>query len=170
MKEKMKRGEMVKLDILLREMKEIVADKRFKFAVARNLEYFVPEMNAIQETQKESPEYEEYLDKRRKLGEEFVDRDENGKPKVQLVEGQEVFIITEKKDEANAKVVELVKEYAEVIEEKKKEISQFNELMEEEIEIDVCKISFEYLPEDADYIKLQSIIKETPEEIEEKYL
>ena len=168
MKEKMKRGKLVELNALLTNMKS--QDKRFKFAIVRNLEYLEPEMKAIRETQKPSPRYEEYVQKRQQIGEEFVDRDEKGNPILALVEGVEIFQITEKKDEANSKVVELIKEYNDAIEEKKQDINQFNELMEEEIEVDVCKVSFEFLPEDADYNALKPIIKETPEEIEAKYL
>ena len=170
MKEKLKRGKLVELNAIFNELKSKQTDKRFKFAIVRNLEYFEPEMKAIRETQKHSPKYEEYVQKRQQLGEEYADRDEQGQPKLMMVEGQEVFQITEKKEEVNSKIVELIKEYNDVIEEKKEEMQQFGELMEEEIEVDVCKISFEYLPEDADYNALKSIIKETPEEIEEKYL
>jgi len=170
MKETMKRGSLVELNILLSEMKNVQADKRFKFAVVRNLEYFEPEMKAIQETSKSNPRFEEYLNKRKQIGEECADRDEQGQPKLVMVEGNQVFQITEKKEEANSKIVDLIKEYNDVIEEKQEEIKQFGELMKEEIEVDVCKISFEFLPEDADYNALRPIIKETPEEIEKKYL
>ena len=172
MKVTLKRGELVELNMMLREMssKASNCDKRFKFAVVRNLEYFEPEMKAIQETQKPNPKFEEYQNKRMQIGEEFADKDEKGQPKKVMIEGNQVYEITEKKDEANAKVVELVKEYSDVIEEQKSAIEEFNTLMEEEVETDICKISFEYLPEDANYAALKYIIKETPEEIEEKYL
>lgn len=168
--EKMKRKELLELNAALTQLKNEKGDKRFKFAINRNLEYFEPEIKAIRETQKDSSEYSEFLQKRQLIGKEFADRDENGNPKIQLIEGNEVFLITERKDEANAKVSELVEEYKEVLEEKEREMKQFKDLMEEEVETDVCKISFKYLPDNADYISLKYIIKETPEEIEEKYL
>lgn len=172
MKEKMKRGDLVTLNVLLGESvrKSDKYDKRFKFAIHRNLEYFKDEIKAMAETQKESPRFEEYQQKRNQVGMEYADKDENGNPVMQLVEGTNVYVVSERKEEANGKIAELIKEYHDAIEEHKEAMNQFNELMEEEIEIDVCKISFEYLPEDADYNAFKWIIKETPEEIEEKYL
>jgi hypothetical protein len=170
MKEKMKRVSLLNLYGLLMEMKSQKNDKRVQFAVVRNLEYFEPEIKSLREIQKNSPRFEEYVQKRRELGELYADKDESGQPKIVIVENQQVFQITEKKEEANSKIFELMKEYNDVIEEKNQSIKQLSELMNEEIEVDVCKVSFDFLPEDANYGILKSIIKETPEEIEAKYL
>lgn len=170
MLEQLKRKELVELNVVLSQLKNEKCDKRFKFAVCRNLENLEPEMKAIQETQKDNPKYVEFLEKRQQIGQECADRNENGEPILQTIHGQQIFIIKERKDEANEKINKLNEEYSEVIKEKEEEMKQFRELLEEEISVDMCKVSFDYLPEDADYGKLKYIIKETPEEIEEKYL
>lgn len=172
MKLKLKRFELVELNRVLNEIinttKEIF-DKRFVFAVYRNLEYFKPEIEAIKNTQKESERFREFQEKIEQIGEEYSEKDENGNPKIEIKNGVEVYVITNRKEEANRKLQELQVQYKDVIEEQKKNLEVFNQLMEEEVEVEICKVSFNYFPEKYSIDKhkvLKFIIKETPEEIE----
>ena len=172
MKVKLKRSDLVDLVIQLKELSQSsdVYDKRFKFAIHRNLEYFDSEIKSINETRGNDANFEEYYQKRMALGRQLSDKDEKGEPILIYDNGNELYKITEHRDEANKKITELNEEYKEVIDLQEEAMKEFNEVMKEETEVDVCKISFEYLPENADYSALIYIIKETPEEIEEKYL
>lgn len=172
MKLNLKRVELVSLNMVLNEIvqndKESF-DKRFIFGVHRNIEYFKPEMESIKNTQKEPARFQEFQEKVQQIGLECSDKDEQGNPKIDKNGSNDVFVITEKREEANKQLMELQKEYLDVIEDQKKNIDVFNTLMEEEIEIDVCKVSFAYFPDKYDISKhnvLKHIIKETDQEIE----
>jgi len=170
---KLKRSELVSLNMLLIDIvnnkdKEKY-DKRFIFGVHRNIENFEPEINAIRETQKEPDGIQEFQDKLQQIGKECADRDEKGNPKLIKRGINEVFDINEKQEEARERTEKLKEEYKEVVKQHQENIRQFNELMNEEIEIDVCKISFNYFPDKYDindHMILKHLIKETDEEIE----
>ena len=176
MKLTLKRSELVELNIVLNEISKNdkeVFDKRFIYGVHRNLEYFKPEMESIKNTQKEPQRFQEFQEKVQQIGIESSDKNEQGNPKLETKGSAQVFVITEKKEEAHRRLMELQKEYLDVIEDQKKNIEEFNQLMEEFIEIEICQISFKYFPDKYSIDKhnvLKLIIKETPEEIEKEYL
>lgn len=176
MKLKLKRSEFVVLNKVLMDIvqeKNESYDKRFIFGVHRTLEYLEPEIKTIQETQKDSPRDIEFQQKAEQIGMECSDKDENGQPKLTKMNGADVFVIVEKQVEANERMMALREEYKDVIEAKQKILEQLNELLEEEIELEICKVSFAYFPDKYDIVNhkvLKYIIKETIEEIEAKYL
>lgn len=172
MKLKLKREELASLNMVLSEIANNTTesfDKRFIFGVHRNLEYFKPEIESIKNTQKEPKRFQEFQEKIQQIGMESADKDEQGNPKLENKNGNRVFVITEKKEEANKRLLALRQEYNDVIEEQQKNMKQFEELMQEEIEFDICQVSFNNFPNSYDITKhnvLKHMIKETPEQIE----
>ena len=172
MKLNLKRSELVELNMDLDETSKNdkeVFDKRFIYGVHRNLEYFKPEMESIRNTQKEPLRFQEFQNKIQQIGMESADKDEQGNPKLETKGSNQVFVITEKREEANRRLMELQNEYQDVIEEQKKNIEIFNQLMDESIEIDICPISFKYFPDRYNISKhniLKRIIKESDKELE----
>ena len=151
MKLKLKREMLVELNMVLEEIEKnqteaILYDKRFIIGLYRNLEYLKPEIEAIKKTQKEPKRFQEFQDKIQRIGIESADKDEQGNPKLENKNGNNVYVITEKKEEANKRLIELRKEYQDVIIEQQNNMKQFEELMQEEIEFDICPISFKYFP------------------------
>jgi hypothetical protein len=173
MKEKLKRRMvyeffMVVNNFIKEKMKEDV-DKRFSYAVHLNLENLESEIKAINEAKKPSAKYEEYQQKKTMIGEKYSDKDENGKPILVESMGNQIYKVEVNKEEATKEIIKLNEEYSETIKERQKGLKEFQELMEEEVEVDICKISFKYFPDkynifDHGIIKL--MIKETKEEME----
>lgn len=173
MKLTLKREELVALNVILMQISENKNkesyDKRFIFGVHRNLENFESEIKALQETQKEPERIQEFQEKMQKIGQECAEKDENGKAKLTPKNGAEVFVIVEKLTEAQERTIKLREEYKDVIEQQQENMNQFNELMKEDVETEICKISFNYFPDKYDiniHKILKHIIKETDEEIE----
>lgn len=144
-------------------------DKRFLYGLYRNLEELEPEIKAIDAAKKPSDKYEEYQNKKTAIGEKHSDRDENGKPILVEGVGGEMYKIEKNKELATQELYSLNEEYSETIRERQKGLKEFMDLMEDEIEIDICKVSFKNFPDKYNIIDhgvVKIMIKETKEEIE----
>lgn len=129
-------------------------DKRFNFAVSRTLANIQP------------------------IAVDILNARESGIPKFKEFEQKKKDIINEystsgnfKSDEDKQKCQEVVNnlaiEYKEVLEERQKEIQIYNEILEQEVEVDIVQCKFEAIPKEGfDFNVLRPLIKESDEEIE----
>lgn len=113
---------------------------KFSLQVSKNINLIKAELEHIEEAAKPSEEFLEIA----KL--------------VQAIEAS-----GKEKEEMEAEVAKIEKDNAELVANRKKQIDQFNELLLEEIEISLFKVSESHLPEDIttqQIIDISKIIKE----------
>jgi hypothetical protein len=129
---------------------------KFAFAVLKNrrkLESQIEDDRTIfEEILKPSEGFKEYEDKRISLCESSSEKDEEGKA---ITEGDRYKIIDMVK--FNNDLNELTEEYQDVVDDRKKQIEEYNSLMEENIELDFQKVGFNDLPEELTENQLRSL-------------
>jgi hypothetical protein len=135
-------------------------DKRFNFAVSRtisNLQPIAKEVFKLSETNVER--FKEYEQKKEQLVKSIaMEVNDAGIPHFESVEDGE---------RCKAEVAKLNEEYNDALVERQKEIDNFNEILNEEVEVDIVQCRFEALPYGFDFNTLRELVKETDEEIEE---
>jgi len=118
---------------------------KWAYAVARNITKLRPEIEALQKAFTAGKEFLDYNKKRMDLAKKYAVK-VDGKPKTIKVGSTEEYLID---DEAkfNRELDKLKKKYKKAIEERQKEVDDFNEILKEEIEIDLYMINSDYIPE-----------------------
>ena len=170
MKQMMSRQKLFELWYVLKNeyFDNIKLDKRFDYARSRNLYNLNPEAEQIIKSRKtEIKELETFENKRKQILDTYGCKDEKG----EIILKNNTCVFKSKEDEK--KVSELLKnlseEYKDVLSERQKEIDIYNELIQEEIEVDIVKTSFKYFPEQMNSeftFVLRPMMKETDEELE----
>lgn len=149
-------------------------NKYFSFFIIRNIHYLTPEIqsiNSIRQSMVPSEAVLEYEDKRIALAESLCER-EDDKPKMNTSidnfgNQQKTYIFNEKNQAIfSEKLKELSKEYSEPLAEFEASVNEFSYLMNEQIEIDVVKISFKHIPDDINITNIVDFIEESKEEVE----
>lgn len=122
---------------------------KFAHAVAKNISILKPEINALQESLKDSDEFAEYNKKREELAKEHAVK-ENGAPKV---EGNQY--VMENKEAFDKAFAEFKKDYKspsgktgeELVTEKEKQFEEYKKLLKEEVELELYQIGMADIPE-----------------------
>jgi len=128
-------------------------DKRFNFAISRTLTYLQPIASDILKARESGlPKFKEFEERKQIIINNYI------------INGE--FKSDEEKQKCQEEVNQLAKEYANVLEERSKEINIFNEILEQEVEVDIVQCKFEALPNDFNFDILRILVKETDEEIE----
>jgi len=129
---------------------------KFAFTVLKNrkkLDTQVEEDRPIfEEILKPSEGFQEYETKRIELCETSSEKDEEGKA---ITEGDRYKILDLKT--FNDDLQKLTEEYKVSVDDRRKQIEEYNSLMEEDIEISFQLVSFDDLPEEISESQLQSI-------------
>jgi len=119
---------------------------KFAYCMAKNKKKIDEEIEFIKEFIKPSEEYLDYDRKRIELAKSCA-KVKDGKEEVAVKDGVESYVM-ENQEDFNKKVKELQEEYNDALEGRKKQIEDYGKLIEEEIEIELCKIKEKNLPED----------------------
>lgn len=128
-------------------------DKRFNFAVTRTLAYLQPIAADILKARESSlPKYKEFEQKKQDIINQHT------------VNGN--YESDEEAQKCQSKVNVLVSEYGDVLVERNKEVTVFNEILEQEVEVDIIQCKFEALPQDFNFDILRPLVKETEQELE----
>ena len=146
-------------------------NKFFSFFIIRNVHHLIPEVqsiNTIRNSMSPSDRVVEYEDKRVNLAKSLCEKDENGDPSYTVNEfGKKAYKFSdENRVIFNEKFKELSKEYADDLTEFEASVNEFSFLMNEEIEVDINKIAFKYIPDDVDISDIFAFIEEPSEEID----
>ncbi len=121
---------------------------KFAYAMAKNRNLIKQELTTLQEIVKPNEKYSEYENKRIKLCEEYADKDEKGKPKMEILnEATKEYVISDRKGFDKA-LEDLRKEYKEVLDERDAQIKEVNELLEKESDLVPFMVEYEDLPQD----------------------
>jgi len=120
--------------------------KKLTYALVKNAKVLETEVTAIREAyETETEGYKEYLDKLREIYNDFGAKDEQGNVKI-TPNGFELAK-EEDRDTVTKKIEDLEGTYKESLESRNKEIEEYQELLNEDIELNLQKIEFETLPE-----------------------
>jgi hypothetical protein len=119
--------------------------KRFSYAVILNSGVLENIAKAVLEISKPSDSYAEYEHKREELVSEYAVRDENGD--VLLREGRYVKIDVDRREELESKIKELDEEYFDVLDIREKDLKEFEEVLNDEVELDIKTVSIDDVPD-----------------------
>lgn len=170
MKKSLTRNQIFEIWYLLKDkhFDSIKLDKRFDYVRNRNIELFSPEVNQIMKARQTNvKKFEEFEQKRKVLLESNSIKDESGnvildsKGNYKIIENNQQFVQQEYEN--------LVIEYKDALEERQKEADLYNEIVNEEIEVEIAITTFKSFPDlvNSKMTKiLKPMIKETDEEIE----
>lgn len=148
-------------------------NKFFAYFAIRNVQHLLPEIESINALKKmliapdEVTEFEKLRDE---LIEKYADRDSDNK--LIFIEQNDVITYTFTNDKVSFDdgMAVLIEKYKEPVEKHEKSIKEFYELMNEEVEIEVAKISFKHVPDNIDMNIINLFLNETPEEVEKLLL
>lgn len=161
------RGELIRLFDVLGRNKDKAFSRRLAYALSRTKQMWAKEVRSFSEFQKPSEEYMEFDKKRVELLEKYGRRDPDGELVVDR-QGR-VSLETEERESFDLQVKRLEQDYKEVIEEQKNHSKEISSMLNDEVEVPVCQIPFEEIPEEINLEMMDVLyymIRET-KEIEE---
>ena len=118
---------------------------KWAYGVARNIEKLRSEVEALQKAYTASEEFVAYENQRIELAQKYSIK-KKGVPQTVKV-GQTTEYLIADQDKFNQELIKLQKKYKKAIDERQKQIDDFNEILKEEVEIDLYKIFSDYIPE-----------------------
>lgn len=151
-KMKVKRVELMQLGNSFNAVSDLKGVK-FAYAILKNKKIIANELEVLQTLAKPNPKFREYETKRVALCEEYCDKDEKGKPKVE----KNNYVGLEENEKFKEELNKLQEEYKSVLDNQNKKREEYITLMQEEIEIDLYKVILDNLPEDITPKQLESI-------------
>lgn len=153
-------------------------NKFFDFFVIRNVSHLLTEVQAMDELKKKSippARITEFETKRNELVEKYCDKDSEGKS-ISTVQdlgngkSQSVFTFKNTMQEFTTEFDALKAEYQADADAYDTSLKELDTLMNEEIEIDIAKISFKHIPDNVVIKNILLFINETSEEIDKMLL
>lgn len=152
-------------------------NKYFSFFIIRNIHHLLAEIQSIstlRQSMVPSERISEYDNKRIKIAERLCKKDTEGRPVYKYSvdnfgNTQPTYTFDEDEQKQFAEELKaLSSEYIEDLNEYEASINEFAVLMNEEIEVDITKISFDNIPDDVDITDIINFIEEPKETVEEK--
>lgn len=134
---------------------EHLTGAKFAYAVARNSNLLKKELIALRQANVPTDDYMEYEEARGALAESHSKKDKDGKPET-FDNGNRFVIEDPSKFEEAFKELRL--KHKAVISVRKKQEKEFNELLEEKVEIELFMIPQSYLPEDISTKQMVAIL------------
>ena len=131
--------------------------KGFKlgYAVARTKAKLKPEIEALDEALKPDTAFQQYEEKRMALCRKYVQKDAQGQP---VVSGNE-FVFGENREAFDAEMAPLQEEYAQAIEDRKKQTEDYVAGLKEPITVEVHQIALEDVPEDVTVEQVEALYR-----------
>jgi len=118
---------------------------KFAYAVARNVDILKREIDSLRKANVPSEDYMKFEEARAKLAESHAVK-VDGTPQKKFEDGMERFVI---RDQAKfeKEFEELRVTHKSAVVARKKQLKEFDELLENEVEVDLFTIPFSYIPE-----------------------
>jgi len=144
----------LEMSIIFEALAQKQVNVRFAYAMAKNKAAIEKQAKILREASMPSTKYLEYEQKRVSLGREMADKDEKGKP---LADGP-LFRIPDI-DKFNERWDELKEEYKEVIKAREKQLKDFEEIMDKQVDIKGLEtVAFEDLPEQISSAEMSALM------------
>lgn len=131
-------------------------NQKFKYALKKNKDILKSEVDALEEAKKTNcARFEEFEQKQTEKLRECVEFDENGQP---VYMGPErIKIRDDKAEEFKAAMLLLEETYKDALLEREKELKEYNELLEGEIELEIHNFNNDDIPVELDQDKYDII-------------
>lgn len=129
--------------------------KRFAYAILINEKKIKDEVETIQTIAKPSEEYAKYIKEQMQIVNEFAMKDERGNP---IGDNGIYQLQPKRKDTAQFKLEQLNQKYKIEIEKQNKVNEEISTILNEEIDIDFYKISFDDIPEEVNKEQLEKLM------------
>ena len=124
----------------------IKSNKIFNYAIILTEDSISSHIKAITEIAKPSESYAEYEEKRNDLLGMYGETDKDGKLK--LNSNNSVVIIEGKMDEALSALSDLEGEYTEILDERSRDIEEYNSILENDVQVNIEMVSLDNIPDD----------------------
>jgi hypothetical protein len=146
----------IELMTMLGNLRKVGNMKGFKlaYAVARNKRALELEDDALNNALASSDEHAEYEKKRLQLCEKYGEKDEAGNPKIEKGRYVGLHTIPEWKKEHD----DLTEEYKDVLEAERQKKVDYNNMLEEEIEIDMFMVGIDQIPQDVTVDQMDALM------------
>jgi hypothetical protein len=127
--------------------RKIKSNKKFSYAVILNDEIIQPHLKAIQSVAVPSESYNEFETKRIEILNTYAKIDDIGNV---VMDNNQGVVFKSEEDDAKARkeIDALANEYSDVLDERNKEITEYNELLSVEIEVDIATVLLDDIPDE----------------------
>jgi len=119
--------------------------KKFNYALIMNDNNNRSTAKAIIEVSTPSDKYAEYENERESIVLEYCIKDDDGKPV--LTDGRWIKVIPDKKEELDTKIEELNTQYQDVLDQRNKDLEDFNTILDTEVDVDIVTVSIDDVPD-----------------------
>jgi len=119
---------------------------KWSYGVAKNINNLKSEIEALQKSITPSKEFSEYNNKRLALAQKYAIKKE-GNPQTVKIGNTEEYLIKDK-NKFNKELKPLQKEYQKALDEREKQMKEFEEILKEEIKIDLHMVDSDNIPEE----------------------
>ena len=126
--------------------RQITSNKRFSYALILNDDAIKPFVKAMQEVATPGESYIEYEQKRNDIIVEYAKADGDGN--IVLNDQRGVVFEDGKDDIAKESITSLNDEYVDILEERTKDINEYNELIMRDVELNIQEINIDDVPDD----------------------
>jgi len=152
----MEKVERIKLFGLLNAIESVktIKDVKFAYALVKNKKRIKEEIELLKEATKVSDKLQEYEKKRIMLCKQYCEKDDNKKP---IIKNNSYCGLDNNKN-FNEEIKKLREEYKEELDNREKQIEDYNKLLEEKVEIDFYKISLKNIPQDISAEQLEPLM------------
>ena len=126
---------------------------KFAYALIKNKKKIQAELDTLKETVKPSNKLQEYENKRVELCKQYCEKDKEGKPVIKnnSYSGLDVNV------KFDAEIKKLKEEYKTELDNREKQVKEYNKLLQEKVEIELHKIAVDDLPKDITSKQLESL-------------
>lgn len=129
---------------------------KWSYAIVKNISKIEQEIKALQKAYAFSDEFAAYEQKRIGLARKHAVK-KAGEPQTVRIGNNEEYLIKDEK-KFNVELDKLQKKHQKAVNDRKKQLADFNEILKEKIEIDLYKIDPDLIPEEITPAQLSAIM------------
>jgi len=127
---------------------------KFSYFIAKNKVAMRDEISALDVAKKVTDGFKSFDNERAKLAQKFADKNEDGSAKIQ----HNSFVITTNADLFQEELSILREEHADIITDREKQIEEFENLLDEDVDFKGLKLDFKDIPESIEPSMLEPLI------------
>lgn len=151
----MKRRTLLELWKVFERLAGLKHDVRFSYFLAKNKVVLKTELEILDEAYKPNELYISYEQKRVEAAQKLADKDDSNQPKI----NNGSYVININRDEFQKEIKKLKIKFKKAIDEREKQIGDYEKLLDEDVNIDLTKIRFSQLPEQIESAYMEVFIE-----------
>jgi len=162
------RDQLIEMEKGFERVKHLNSNLKFAYAIAKNKKIVAGELKCMREALEPSPEFVDYEQKRLELNKKHSLKDPGGNP---VIVNRSYEIDPDEQVNFDRAMKKLQKQFESCIQKREEQITQYNDMLKEEVPEDVVKslfrIKYEDLPFDITVEQLEPFIDLVSEPVEE---